>query len=332
MFQKRAKRISKEYQGAESLPEEHVLVRKSGEEYRDIIMRSCELDYVFHDQDPMEKSAVSVPSYRGGEIQRESTNVSRAVTGSGHVQSGPESVRPVDDKNLQSRNTSGRSRVVTVVGSNLVSNDGVPGVRGAGSVQSEPVYPSLNTPRILQSGVTPSMRVLSLDTSESIDEIVSRLSVEGCKSNDQIEQWSKLMKHRQNLVEEKVNKMYEGMNKFFIALYGTEAMFQDLEKDIDILKPKSSELWERLKIDEQRLSKLESNVDKLDSKLDEKVEIMVNTETMVDAELMADTKIVQINNMIMADAGLIADADVGMMADAELMIDTKLEQIENWSR
>ena len=67
-------------------------------------------------------------------------------------------------------------------------------------------------------------------------------------------------------------------------------------------------------------------MDKLDSKLNEKVEIIVNTETMVDAELTVDTKIVQINNMIMADA------DVGMMADAELMIDTKMEQIENWSR
>ena len=67
-------------------------------------------------------------------------------------------------------------------------------------------------------------------------------------------------------------------------------------------------------------------MDKLDSKLNEKVEIIVNTETMGDAELMAATKIVQINNMIMADA------DVGMMADAELMIDPKMEQIENWSR
>ena len=94
------------------------------------------------------------------------------------------------------------------------------------------------------------------------------------------------------------------------------------------MKPNSSKVWERLKIDEQRLFKLESNVDKLDSKLNEKVEIMVNTETMVDAELKADTKIVQINNMIMSDAGLIADADVGIMADAELMIDTKLEQID----
>ena len=88
-----------------------------------------------------------------------------------------------------------------------------------GSVQPEPACPSLNTPRVLHTGSTLSRRILNLDKSESIDEIISRLSVEGFRNDDQVEQWSKLMKHPQSLVEEKVNNMYEGMNKFSTALY-----------------------------------------------------------------------------------------------------------------
>ena len=70
MFRKRAKRVSKECQGVEPLPEEHVPVRESGEEYRDIVMRSYELDYVFHDEEPMERFAASAPSYRGGSKEK----------------------------------------------------------------------------------------------------------------------------------------------------------------------------------------------------------------------------------------------------------------------
>ena len=65
---------------------------------------------------------------------------------------------------------------------------------GMGSVQSEPVHPSLNTPIVLQPYGVPTRRVLDLDTSGSIDEIMSRLSAEGLRTNDQAEQWSKLMK------------------------------------------------------------------------------------------------------------------------------------------
>jgi len=120
----------------------------------------------------------------------------------------------------------------------------------------------------------PSGRILSMNTSESLDEIISRLSVEDCGSDDRMEQWSKLMKHRQTIVEEKINKMYEGMNKFSTALHGAEAMFQDLREDVDVLKSNTSEVWEKLKMDEQRLSQIESCVLQLDEKLDNKVEMI----------------------------------------------------------
>jgi len=73
-------------------------------------------------------------------------------------------------------------------------------------------------------------------------------------------------------VEEKVDKMSEGMNTFSTALQEAKVILHTLQEDIDILKPNSSKVWERLKIDEQRLFKRESNVDKLASKLDKRVE------------------------------------------------------------
>ena len=292
MFRKWAKRISKECQGVEPLPEERVPVREFGEEYRDLIMRSCEFDNVFHDQEPMEKTAASAPSYRGGGLQREPTYGSGAVEGSGPVQSGPEPVRPVDDPGLQPHNTSEGSGVDARFEASLSSNDRVPGVGGAGSVQPELAHPSLNMHRIVQSGIIPSGRILSMNTSESIDEIISRLSEEDRRSDDKMEQWSRLMKH-----EEKVNKMYEGMNKFSTALHGAEAMFQDLREDVDVLKSNTSEVWEKLKMDEQRLSKIESCVLQLDEKLDNKVEMI--QEWFVDMSTQATPEVpIEIVNSI----------------------------------
>lgn len=59
------------------------------------------------------------------------------------------------------------------------------GMGGTGSVQSEPVHPSLNTPVVLQPDGAPARRVLDLNISGSIDDIISRLSEGGWKTNDQ---------------------------------------------------------------------------------------------------------------------------------------------------
>ena len=70
VFRKRAKRVSKENQVSYPLPEQHVPVQESGEEYREMMIRSCDLDNAFHDVEPMEKSSqysmASSPIYRGG--------------------------------------------------------------------------------------------------------------------------------------------------------------------------------------------------------------------------------------------------------------------------
>ena len=308
MFRKRAQRVSKECQGVNPLPEERVPVRESGEEYRDLIMRSCELDYVFHDLEPMERTAVSAPSYRGGGAKRIPTQECGAMAGLGSVQSGPEPVRPVENMGLQPHNTSKERRIDARREANPRSSEGVPGVGGVRSVQSEPAHPSLNTPRFTQPGVIPSGRILSMNTSESLEEIISRISEEDRGSDDRGDQQSKMMMHRQTLVEEKINKMYEGMNKFSTALHGAEAMFQELREDVDVLKSNTSEVWEKLKTDEQRLSQIESCVLQLDEKLDRKVEMI--QEWFVDMSTRATPEVpAEIVNSIRE---VIADSSPGL--------------------
>ena len=78
VIQKRAKHVSKENPGPDPQPEERVLVCEFSEEYREMMIRNwCEmmirswdLDYPFHDVEPMEKSfqysMASAPIYREG--------------------------------------------------------------------------------------------------------------------------------------------------------------------------------------------------------------------------------------------------------------------------
>ena len=108
---------------------------------------------------------------------------------------GPGSARQADGQDLLPHNIPVRSRTDAEYEPSIIFSDRLAGVGGSRSVQSEPVHPSLITPRVLQSDGTPSRRVLDLDTSGSINEIISRLSVEGLGNNDQAEQWFKLMKH-----------------------------------------------------------------------------------------------------------------------------------------
>ncbi len=53
------------------------------------------------------------------------------------------------------------------------------GMGSVGSVQSEPVLPSLSTPRVLQPEGAAVRRALGLELEGSIEEIVSRLSAGG---------------------------------------------------------------------------------------------------------------------------------------------------------
>ena len=85
LIQKRAKQVSKDYPGLLPQHDEHVPVRESGEEYREMMVRSCDLDYVFHDEEPVERSSpysiVSAPIFRGGGEVHSEPRSNRAVVG-----------------------------------------------------------------------------------------------------------------------------------------------------------------------------------------------------------------------------------------------------------
>ena len=158
-----------------------------------MMTRSCDLDYVFHDEEAIERSSLysiaSAPIYRGGEtLQSESWSNNGAVAGLGSAQSGPGTARLTDRQDPQSRNTPDQSRVDAGCMPSIPSGSRVTGMGGMGSVQSVPVHPSLNTPIVLKPDGVPTRRVLDLYTSGSIDKIMSRLSAEGLRTNDQAEQ------------------------------------------------------------------------------------------------------------------------------------------------
>ena len=74
------------------------------------------------------------------------------------------------------------------------------------------------------------------------------------------EQWMKLMKVRQNLVEEKLERFQRGFRTIVTTVQGAESMYKTLQGDIEDLKSNSSEVWQRLKTDEQRLDKVQSSL------------------------------------------------------------------------
>ena len=65
------------------------------------------------------------------------------------------------------------------------------------------------------------------------------------------------------------------METLTTTVQGAESMYRALQGDVEDLKFNSDEVWQRLMSDEQRLNKLESSIDKLDAKLDEKMELML---------------------------------------------------------
>ncbi len=148
------------------------------------------------------------------------------------------------------------------------------GMGSVGSVQSEPVLPSLSTPRVLQPEGAAVRRALGLELEGSIEEVVSRLSAGGSRMDNQKEQWAKLMGQRQNLLEEKVNTVISGLGKLSTAVHGAEAMYLELEDKIGILENSYTKVWEKLELEDQRFDRLEASVQGLDIKLDEKVEMM----------------------------------------------------------
>ena len=96
------------------------------------------------------------------------------------------------------------------------------GVGGTESVQSESVQPSLNTPRIFQPEGGRIRRALELDVNGSLEEVISRLSAGSLNDDSQMDQWTKLMRQRQGITEEKVDNLLKGMSKLSTTVQGAD--------------------------------------------------------------------------------------------------------------
>lgn len=68
-------------------------------------------------------------------------------------------------------------------------------------------------------------RALNLDLNGSLDEVISRLSAGGLSADDQTEHWAKLMRQRQNIVEERIDNLFKGMSKMSTTMQVAEAMY-----------------------------------------------------------------------------------------------------------
>lgn len=152
-----AKQISKEKQGESYYPDEHIPAQGAdANRHQELMIRSYDLDYVFHDDEPVERqspySTVYAPIYKG----RENLNVTRdsnpVMVGSGPVPSGPEPTRLINPQDPYSHNTPSWRIAATDVGVGIRSRSPtrIRGtvMGGTGSVLSEPGPHRLNTPHI----------------------------------------------------------------------------------------------------------------------------------------------------------------------------------------
>ena len=89
-----------------------------------------------------------------------------------------------------------------------------------------------------------TQRALDLDLSGSLDEVISRLSADGLNADNQKDQWAKLMKQCQSIVEEKVKNLVKGMSRLSTTVQGAEAMYLELQEKIGILETSNSKIWE----------------------------------------------------------------------------------------
>ena len=171
------------------------------------MMRSYDLDYVFNDEDPVEKSSpystVSAPIYRGRENLSGAKNNNTAMVGSGLVPSGPGSTRLKNVQDPQPRNTPGRRVADADKETRMPARTGGAAIGRTGSVPSEPGSLRLNTPIAPRPDGLPDRRIVELDFNRSIDEIVANYprAERDSNSENHAEHWMRLMKYRQNQVE-----------------------------------------------------------------------------------------------------------------------------------
>ena len=117
-------------------------------------------------------------------------------------------------------------------------------------------------------------RSMDIDLSQSLTEIIA--SVHGIQRDPQLginvisthtDAMMHAMKSRQKNYEVQLNGFSRNLIAMSIALQGAESVYEDLQGDVEALKSNSTEVWERLKIDEARMDHLDRFMTRVDTKV-----------------------------------------------------------------
>ena len=103
------------------------------------------------------------------------------------------------------------------------------------------------------------------------------------------ESWMITMKFRQDRYEEQLEKLQDNVISMNITMQSAEALYRELQEDVEGLKSNSSEVWVRLKTDEVRLDNLDKIISRVESKVAENLETV--QEWFVDLASRSSTEI-----------------------------------------
>ena len=82
------------------------------------------------------------------------------------------------------------------------------------------------------------------------------------------------MKARQNKYEDQLEKLQNSVVTLNITMQGAESMYQELQGNVENLKSNSSEVWQRLELDERRLDKLDRMISRVEDSIADNLEIV----------------------------------------------------------
>ena len=139
-IRKRAKQVSREPADLPQQQDDHIPVQEPEEEYCNMMVRSCDLDYVFQNEEPIERSSpysiASTPIYRGGGTQGEPSS-NGAMVESRSVTSGLGSAWPNIVRDGHTHNTTARNDMDIREDYGTTRRDNAVGVGGVSSDQQE---------------------------------------------------------------------------------------------------------------------------------------------------------------------------------------------------
>ena len=148
---------------------------------------------------------------------------------------------------------------------------------GSGFMRMQPDPASLITQVNPQQVGFHDATVIDGEVSQSLSEVLS--GVPGLDQQYQprsetqsrgSDPWMSAMKARQDSTEERLDSVV----RLILEVQSAQTSFKKLQDDLDVLKSNTTEVWQRLKTDDQRLDRMETNLVRLEDTLDEKMEMV----------------------------------------------------------